>query len=78
MDITKALKMLMLDRGAKQIDVADKFYNHETNNSSKNTFNNLLRRNDYKLKDIVRIAEILEYDVKLQFVDRKTGKTIEV
>ena len=78
MDITKSLKMLMLDKDMKQIEVANRFYNNETNNSSKNTFNNLLRRNDYKLNDVIKIAEILDYDVKIQFVDRKTGKMIDV
>jgi hypothetical protein len=78
MDITKALKMLMLDKNMKQIDVASHFYSSETNNNSKNTFNNLLRRNDYKLNDIIKIAAIMDYDVKLQFVDRKTGKVMDV
>ena len=76
MDITKALKMLMLDRNMKQIDVASRFYSSETNSNSKNTFNNMLRRNDYKLNDIMKIASIMDYDVKLQFVDRNTGKVI--
>ena len=78
MDVTKTLKMAMVNRDMKQIDVADRFYSSETNSNSKNTFNNLLRRNDYKLKDIVKIADILEYDVKLQLVDKTTGKIIDV
>jgi hypothetical protein len=78
MEITKTLKMIMLDRDMKQMDVADRYYTSETNSNSKNTFNNLLRRNDYKLNDIIRIADILDYDVRVQFVDRRTGKTIDV
>ena len=78
MDITKALKMIMLDRNIKQTDVASRFYTSETNSNSKNTFNNLLRRNDYKLNDIVKIAAILDYDVKIQFIDKKMGKVIDV
>ena len=78
MDITKALKMIMVDRDIKQIDVASRFYTNETNKNSKNTFNNLMRRNDYKLNDIIKIAEILDYDVKLQFVDKLAGKVIDV
>jgi len=78
MDITKALKMAMVNRDMKQIDVANSFYSTETNNNPKNTFNNLLRRNDYKLKDIIKIAEILNYDVKLQLVDKNTGKIIDI
>jgi len=78
MDITKSLKMLMLDRNIKQIDVASRFYDSETNNNSKNTFNNLIRRNDYKLNDIIKIATILDYEVQLKFVDKNTGKIIEV
>jgi phosphoribosylaminoimidazole-succinocarboxamide synthase len=75
LDITKALKMLMVDKNIKQVDVASRFYDSET---SKNTFNNLIRRNDYKLNDIVKIAGIMDYDVKLQFVDRESGKIIAV
>jgi len=78
MDVTKALKMAMVNRNTKQVDVADRFYSSETNSNSKNTFNNLMRRNDYKLKDIVKIANILDYDVKLQLVDKNTGKIIDV
>lgn len=78
MDVTKALKMLMVDRNIKQIDVASRFYDSETNSNSKNTFNNLIRRNDYKLNDIIKIAGILDYDVKLQLVDKNTGKIIDV
>lgn len=68
----------MVNRDMKQIDIANRFYSSETNNSPKNTFNNLLRRNDYKLKDIIKIADILDYDVKLQLVDKNTGKIIDV
>ena len=75
MDITKALKMAMIERNMKQVDVANRIF---TSENSKNTFNNLLRRNDYKLNDIIKIAGVLDYDVKLQFVDRNTGKKIEV
>jgi len=71
MDITKTLKMLMLDRDVKQVDIANEF-----KGMSKHTFNNLLRRNDYKLNDIIKIAGIMNYDVKLQFVDTKTDKII--
>ena len=78
MDVTKALKMLMVDRNVKQVDVANRFYASETNNTSKNTFNNLIRRNDYKLNDIIKIAGILDYDVQLQFIDKNTGKAIAV
>jgi hypothetical protein len=73
MDITKTLKMLMLDRDLKQMDVASEF-----NGTTKQNFNNLLRRNDYKFKDIVKIADIMGYNVKLQFVDTKTDKVIIV
>jgi len=78
MDVTKSLKMAMVQRDMKQIEVANRFYSSETNNSAKNTFNNLLRRNDYKIKDLIKIADIMDYDVNVQLVDRRTGKVIDV
>ena len=78
MDVTKALKMAMVNRNMKQGEVANSFYSSETNSNIKNTFSNLMRRNDYKLKDIVKIANVLDYDVKLQLVDKNTGKIIDV
>lgn len=72
MDISKTFKMLMLKKDVKQVDVAIQF------GMSKNTFNNLLQRNSFKLNDVIKIASILGYDVKLQFVDRESGKIVDV
>ena len=66
MEVTKTLKMLMLNKDVKQIDVAEKF------GMSKNTFNNLLQRNNFKLNDVEKIADILGYDTKITFIDRST------
>ena len=63
----------MLDRNVKQVDIAGKF-----KGMSKHSFNNLLRRNDFKLSDVIEIAGLLDYDVKLQFVDNNSKKKIEV
>jgi len=75
MDVSKAIKMMMLDRGMKQSEVAEQIYGTK---SSKNTFNNTLRRNDFKLQEIARIADILGFDMDLRFVNQDTGKVIEV
>ena len=74
MDITKLLKMAMLEKNLKQVEVASRVYDSK---NSRVTFNNLLRRNDYRLEDIIRVADVLDYDVRLQLVDRQTGKIIE-
>ena len=66
MELTKTLKMLMLNKDVKQLDVAEKF------GMSKNTFNNLLQRNNFKLNDVAKIADILGYDTKITFIDRST------
>lgn len=71
-DIAKTLKMLMLDKNIKQVEAAEKF------GMGKTTFNNLIQRNNFKLNDIIEIAEILDCDIKLQFIDKKSGKITEV
>ena len=70
MDITKRLKMLMVNRGIKQVEVAEQF------GMSKNTFNNLLQRNNFKLNDIEKIASILKYDLKIIFIDRDSKEEL--
>ena len=47
-------------------------------NKSKENFHAQIKRDKFQFKDIVKIADILGYDVKLQFVDRATGKIIDV
>ena len=45
---------------------------------SKENIHQQFKRDNFKLMDILDIADTLGYDVKLSFVDRETGKVIEV
>lgn len=70
MDITKTFKMIMLDKNMKQYEVGQKI-----GIKDRQPFNRLLQKNDdLRLNEIVKIAEGLNCDVKLCFIDRDTGK----
>ena len=72
MDITKTIKRLILEKGYKQIEIAEKL------GITKSNFNNLIHKTDFKLfNDIVKIANAIGYDVKISFVDQDTGKIID-
>lgn len=60
----------MLQKNSKQYEVAEKI------GYTKHGFNNLLNRDNYKLNDIIKIADALGYDVNIQFVDRATNRVI--
>ena len=70
MEITKAIKTMIVNRDAKHIDVANKL------GYTKQGFSNLLKKNNYKLDDIIKIAKILDYDVQLTFIDNEHNNNI--
>lgn len=70
MQITKAIKTMMLNHNLKHIDVANKI------GYTKQGFSNLLKKDNYKLNDIIVIADVIGYDVKLTFIDRKGNDNI--
>ena len=72
MDITKGLNVAMVLHGIKKKDVATAL------NVAQNQFQNTLKRNDYKVLQLVQIADIIGYDVKIQLVDRESGKVIDI
>lgn len=43
---------------------------------TKQGFSNLLKKNNYKLNDIIAIADIIGYDVELHFTDRNSNDNI--
>lgn len=71
MEIAKTLKTLMINKGVKHIEVAQKL------GIEKQNFSNKLKVKNFRITDIEKIADIIGYDVKLQFIDRETGKVIE-
>lgn len=70
MQITKAIKTMILNRDVKHIDVANQL------GYTKQGFSNLLKKDNYKLDDIIKIAGILDYSVQLTFVDNQDGNNI--
>ena len=69
LDITKALKMVMLDKKIKQYEAA------EILGMDKRPYNRLIQKgDDLKMREVTKIADGLNCDVKLIFVDRETGK----
>ena len=72
MQITKAIKTMIVNRDAKHIDVANAI------GYTKQGFSNLLKKDNYKLADIVKIADALNYDVNITFVDRDGNDNVIV
>ena len=73
MDISKLVKMAMLSRGMTAVQTGAKM------GKSKNYISESLSRdNGMRIDTLQAIADALDYDVELSFVDRKTGKKINV
>jgi hypothetical protein len=70
MEITKAIKTMIVNRDAKHIDVSERL------GYTKQGFSNLLKKDNYKLDDIIKIAKILDYDVKITFCDNSGNNDI--
>ena len=64
LSISKQFKIIMLENDLKQVEVAEKL------GYTKQGFNNLLNKDDYKLKDIIKIADIIGYDIDIIFKKR--------
>jgi predicted XRE-type DNA-binding protein len=67
--VGKELKMIMMQKEIKQVEVAEKF------GSSKNSFNNLINQNLNRISDILEISDILDVNVKLTFTDDASGRS---
>ena len=61
---------MIVNRDAKHIDVANKL------GYTKQGFSNLLKKDNYKLDDIIKIAKILDYDVQITFIDNEHHNNI--
>ena len=72
MKLEKTIKKMLIDKDLKQIVLAEKL------ELSKENFHAQLRRDNYRISEVVKIADILGYDVKLRFIDRENGEVIEV
>lgn len=63
--IATELKKLMLDRNITQTALAEKL------GYTKQGFNNLLGRDNFKVTDIEKIADALGYDMIITFTSKK-------
>ena len=68
MQVSRTFKEIMAFKSVKQVHMA------EILGYSKQSFNNFLVRDRWKIKDIEKAADILDCDVELVIVDRQTGK----
>lgn len=72
MDVGKVLKYALLLKDIQQMDVAEKL------GVSKQVLSRTLSRADMRVSEIQRIADAAGYDMRIQLMDRETGKVIDV
>ena len=72
LELKKTIKKMIIDKDIKQVDIATAL------GKNKQGFNNQLMRDNFRLSEIVEIANVLGYSVKLQFIDKETGAITEV
>jgi len=69
-NVTKSLKMIMLDKDVKQYEVGQRIGLKE-----RQAFNRVLQKNTaLRVDEVIKIANALNCDVKLSLLDRDTGK----
>lgn len=72
MDIRKAFRRLQLEKDMTQTQLGEKLGMSGANASR------FFARKDFRLhEDIIRVADVMGYDVRLGFIDRDTGKEID-
>lgn len=70
--IKKAFKVMQAEKECNQTQLGERI------GMSKANFSIMINKKDYRVfGDVAKIANALNYDVKLIFVDRETGKEIE-
>lgn len=72
MELGKMFKKMMIDKDIKQLKVA------EAMGITKQNFNDKLKADNFRINDIIKIADILGYDIKLQIIDRENQKVMEM
>lgn len=72
-DITRAFKRLIFERDISNREVAGRLGMSDSN------FSKRISKKDFTIHgDIERIADVLGYDVKIVFIDKETGKEIDI
>lgn len=71
--INRTLQKIMIDKNIKSSQIADKL-----EKSRQVLSKQLTKQSNLTIDTIFDIADALSLDVKLSFIDRETGKVIEV
>lgn len=70
MNVAEYIKICFIKKSVKLIEVAEKTGQSKSNLSAK------INRNDMKTSEIEKIADALNCDLRLDFIDRDTGKPL--
>ena len=74
LDFRKAVKHMMVERDMAQYELGEKM-----GFKQKQGISQFLAKKDFKLNtEIVYVADLLGYDVKVTLIDRQSGKTLDV
>lgn len=65
MDISKEVKRMMFEKDCTIIKLA------ELLNTSQPNLSNKFKRNDFRIKELIQIADVLGYDFRIEFIERK-------
>lgn len=65
----KKIKSMLIYKDLTITDLAGKL------NKSPQNLSNLLKKDNFREKELEQIADALNCDLKIEFIDRQTGKT---
>lgn len=65
MDVAKKIRIMLVEENLKIIDLADRLNTSQQNISAK------LKRNNFSVKEMEQIAEVLGYDLEINFTKNK-------
>lgn len=68
MQLDRYIKMVLAAKGVKQVELAEKI------GTNKTALGGLISRNKMGVDKLEVIANALDCDLKITFIDRKTGK----
>ena len=71
MDVREYIKLCCVKRG----NISEAELARRTGQTPQN-MNNKYKRNNFKFSELEKVAEALEADLKISFVDKKTGRPI--
>ena len=63
-DISKEIKKMLIDRDLTQSQLSDML------NTSQSNFENKMKRNNFRVSEMLEIEELLNYDLKIEFIKK--------